>query len=198
MRARMAIAYGEVEVMLREVLLKDKPSAMLEASPKGTVPVLVLTDGIVIDESLDVMAWALSHKDPDNWLRDAGLTDPLIRRCDDEFKYWLDRYKYAVRFPEHTEAWYRQQGEQFLKELEILLQSHRYLRGDTVSVVDIALFPFIRQFAGVDVNWWPSQPCARVSAWLQKLLDSELFSQVMAKYPLWLPDSPSEIFPPKA
>ena len=194
----MALAAANSVVELREVLLKDKPADLTAVSAKATVPVLVLPDGQILEESLDIIDWALEQSDPLNWTRGrAGATD-WVQRCDGELKMWLDRYKYAVRFPEHTEAWYRQQGEQFLKELEILLQSHRYLRGDTVSVVDIALFPFIRQFAGVDVNWWQSQPCARVSAWLQKLLDSELFSQVMAKYPLWLPDSPSEIFPPKA
>jgi glutathione S-transferase len=181
----MAIAYAGIDVGLREVVLKDKPAAMLEASSKGTVPVLIDTNGRVIDESLDVMAWALDQHDSDHWLSGEGLQDPLIDSCDNTFKHWLDRYKYAVRFPEHSEQWYREQGELFLDQLEHLLTHHRYLRSDSLSAVDIAVMPFVRQFSGVDTNWWSERPYPRVATWLEQLLESDLFKSVMKKYPQW-------------
>jgi len=191
----MAIAYAGIEVGLREVVLKDKPAAMLEASSKGTVPVLIETNGRVIDESLDVMAWALDQHDSDHWLSGEGLQDPLIDSCDNTFKHWLDRYKYAVRFPEHSEQWYREQGELFLDHLEHLLTHHRYLRSDSLSAVDIAVMPFVRQFAGVDTNWWSERPYPRVATWLEQLLESDLFKSVMKKYSQWQDGDPAIPFP---
>ena len=195
MRARLSIAYSGTQVALREVVLKDKPTAMLEVSPKGTVPVLIDIDGTVIEESLDVMRWALAQNDPENWLDGLGLDDPLILSCDDEFKHWLDRYKYAVRFPEQNEQWYREQGELFLDELEQLLTHHRYLRSDSLSAVDVAVMPFVRQFAGVDTNWWSERPYPRVATWLEQLLESDLFKSVMKKYPQWKDGDPAIPFP---
>jgi glutathione S-transferase len=191
----MAIAYAGIDVGLREVVLKDKPAAMLEASSKGTVPVLIDTNGRVIDESLDVMAWALDQHDSDHWLSGEGLQDPLIDSCDNTFKHWLDRYKYAVRFPEHSEQWYREQGELFLDQLEHLLTHHRYLRSDSLSAVDIAVMPFVRQFAGVDTNWWSERPYPRVATWLEQLLESDLFKSVMKKYSQWQDGDPAIPFP---
>ena len=191
----MAIAYAGIEVGLREVVLKDKPAAMLEASSKGTVPVLIDTNGRVIDESLDVMAWALDQQDSDHWLSGMGLQDPLINSCDNTFKHWLDRYKYAVRFPEHSEQWYREQGELFLDQLEHLLTHHRYLGSDSLSAVDIAVMPFVRQFSGVDTNWWSERPYPRVATWLEQLLESDLFKSVMKKYPQWKDGDPAIPFP---
>ena len=191
----MAIAYAGIDVGLREVVLKDKPAAMLEASSKGTVPVLIDTNGRVIDESLDVMAWALDQHDSDHWLSGEGLQDPLIDSCDNTFKHWLDRYKYAVRFPEHSEQWYREQGELFLDQLEHLLTHHRYLRSDSLSAVDIAVMPFVRQFAGVDTNWWSERPYPRVATWLEQLLESDLFKRVMKKYSQWQDGDPAIPFP---
>ena len=191
----MAIAYAGIEVGLREVVLKDKPAAMLEASSKGTVPVLIETNGRVIDESLDVMAWALDQHDSDHWLSGEALQDPLIDSCDNTFKHWLDRYKYAVRFPEHSEQWYREQGELFLDQLEQLLTHHRYLRSDSLSAVDVAVMPFVRQFAGVDTNWWSERPYPRVATWLEQLLESDLFKSVMKKYSQWQDGDPAIPFP---
>jgi glutathione S-transferase len=191
----MAIAYAGIDVGLREVVLKDKPAAMLEASSKGTVPVLIDTNGRVIDESLDVMAWALDQHDSDHWLSGEGLQDPLIDSCDNTFKHWLDRYKYAVRFPEHSEQWYREQGELFLDQLEQLLTHHRYLRSDSLSAVDVAVMPFVRQFSGVDTNWWSERPYPRVATWLEQLLESDLFKSVMKKYPQWKDGDPAIPFP---
>jgi glutathione S-transferase len=191
----MAIAYAGIDVGLREVVLKDKPAAMLEASSKGTVPVLIDTNGRVIDESLDVMAWALDQHDSDHWLSGEGLQDPLIDSCDNTFKHWLDRYKYAVRFPEQTEQWYREQGEHFLDQLEQLLADHLYLRGDSLSAVDVAVMPFVRQFAAVDTNWWSGRPYPQVATWLELLLESDLFKGVMNKYPQWHDGDPAIRFP---
>ena len=191
----MAIAYAGIDVGLREVVLKDKPAAMLEASSKGTVPVLIDTNGRVIDESLDVMAWALDQHDSDHWLSGEGLQDPLIDSCDNTFKHWLDRYKYAVRFPEHSEQWYREQGELFLDQLEHLLTHHRYLRSDSLSAVDIAVMPFVRQFAGVDTIWWSERPYPQVATWLEQLLESDLFKSVMKKYSQWQDGDPAIPFP---
>ena len=191
----MAIAYAGIEVGLREVFLKDKPAAMLAASSKGTVPVLIETNGYVIDESLDVMAWALDQQDSDHWLSGEGLQDPLIDSCDNTFKHWLDRYKYAVRFPEQSEQWYRAQGERFLDQLEQLLTNHRYLRGDSLSAVDVAVMPFIRQFAAVDPAWWKKAPFPMTRKWLDAWLESRLFTSVMTKYPKWTEGDDDQPFP---
>lgn len=195
MRARMAIAYADINVGLREVVLKDKPPAMLEVSPKGTVPVVIDVDGTIIEESRDVMRWALHQNDPDAWLAGLGLDDPLISACDDDFKHWLDRYKYAVRFPEQDEIWYRGQAEAFLATLEPRLGDARFLNGSSLSVTDIAVFPFIRQFANVDLKWWDDHPYPNVARWLDGLVSSELFIEVMKKYPQWQDGDPEIAFP---
>lgn len=195
MRARMTIAYAGINVGLREVVLKDKPPAMLEVSPKGTVPVVIDVDGRIIEESRDVMRWALDQNDPDAWLAGLGLDDPLISACDDDFKHWLDRYKYAVRFPEQDEIWYRGQAEAFLATLELKLGDARFLNGSTLGVTDVAVFPFIRQFANVDMKWWESKPYPNVARWLAGLIASELFVAVMKKYPQWRDGDPEIPFP---
>ena len=195
MRARMAIAYADINVGLREVVLKDKPPAMLEVSPKGTVPILIDVDGRIIEESRDVMRWALDQNDPDAWLDGLGLDDPLISACDDDFKHWLDRYKYAVRFPEQDEIWYRGQAEAFLVALETRLEKAQFLTGSALSVTDIAIFPFIRQFANVDLKWWDGRPYPNISRWLDSLISSELFIRVMKKYPQWRDGDPEIPFP---
>ncbi len=191
----MAIAYAGIKVGLREVVLKDKPAAMLASSSKGTVPILIETNGRVIDESLAVMAWALGQQDSDHWLKGEGLQDPLIDNCDRTFKHWLDRYKYAVRFPEQSAQCYRRQGEMFLDQLEQLLTDHRYLRDDSLSAVDVAVMPFVRQFAAVDTNWWSGRPYPQVANWLEQLLESDLFKDVMKKYPQWQDGDPAIPFP---
>ena len=195
MRARMAIAYADINVGLREVVLRDKPPAMLEVSPKGTVPILIDVDGRIIEESRDVMRWALDQNDPDAWLDGLGLDDPLILACDDDFKHWLDRYKYAVRFPEQDEIWYRGQAEAFLVTLETRLEKAQFLTGSALNVTDIAIFPFIRQFANVDLKWWDGRPYPNISRWLDSLISSELFIRVMKKYPQWRDGDPEIPFP---
>lgn len=185
MRARMALKYADIGVDIHEISLKDKPVHLLQVSPKGTVPVLILPDGKVIDESLDIMFWALQQKDDDGWLAaDNALTRQLISENDMQFKQSLDKYKYAIRFPEHAAEHYRSAGEQFLAKLELRLQSGDFLFGNTATLADIAIFPFIRQFAAVDHGWFETTDYIKLKSWLQRLVTSALFEQVMAKQPI--------------
>ena len=192
----MALVASGAEVMLREVLLKGKPAELLAASPKATVPVLVLSDGRVVEESLDVMQWALEYRDPLNWLEGEALESDWISACDGDFKHWLDRYKYSERYPEHTAEDYRQKAETFVQKLEDWLSVSDWMGGDAANAVDVALFPFIRQFAGVDPSWWQQAPYPKVRLWLENWLNSALFSAIMAKYPRWESGQPGERFPP--
>ena len=183
----MALNYAGITVELREVLLKDKPRSMLLASNKGTVPVLVLPGGRVIDESIDVMRWALHQGDPEHWWRrdlEAGINS-LVKENDHVFKKHLDRYKYADRYPEQTQSFYRAEAEIFLHQLEQKLILSRYLQDDQITFSDVAIFPFVRQFAFVDKAWFDSAPYPKLNAWLQSFLDSDLFLDVMTKYPRW-------------
>lgn len=202
MRARMALSYSGVDIELREIELKNKPDEMLQASAKGTVPVLVLPSGQIVDESRDIVYWALEKNDPDDWLRqnNAALTQQtaqLIEQNDGEFKGHLDRYKYADRYPEATESYYRTQGETFLAQLDARLQSHQYLMDDRISVADIAIMPFIRQFAHVDITWFRQTSYTALQAWLDRFLTSALFTRVMNKYGPWRPGDEA-IYLPKA
>lgn len=196
MRARLGLLFAGMKVELREVVLKNKPSQMLAISPKGTVPVLQLTEGSVIDESRDIMLWALEQKDPRNLLDEAVRTeaDALIDQNDNEFKYWLDRYKYADRHLEMTQEEYRQQGEVFLQQLEKQLEKHTYLLGDKVTVADIGIMPFVRQFAHVDREIFYSLPYPNLQRWLQDWLQHPLFLQAMTKFKPWEEGSELAVF----
>jgi len=186
-RARMALHYAGVQVEMREVLLKDKPPSMLAASSKGTVPVLIFPDGQVLDESYDVMRWALEQSDPEHWWVDELETEveQLIQWNDGEFKGHLDHYKYFERFPERPMEYYRSQAEEFLMALEQRLSIEKYLLGKTISVADVAIFPFIRQFAFADKNWFDLSPYSNLQSWLTNFLGSDLFVSVMTKHPVW-------------
>lgn len=186
MRARMALSYAGISVDIREITLKDKPAHMLQVSPKGTVPVLVLADGQVIDQSLDIMVWALQQRDTDGWqAADVEQTQQLIAENDGAFKQNLDRYKYAIRFPEQPAEDYRSAGEQFLAKLELRLQQSDFLFGNAISLADIAIFPFIRQFAAVDHGWFECTDYLKLKTWLQRLVTSALFERVMTKQPVY-------------
>ncbi|WP_095194919.1 glutathione S-transferase [Pseudomonas sp. Irchel 3A7] len=185
MRARMALRYAGVAVDIVEVSLRAKPAEMLALSSKGTVPVLSV-DGRVIDESLDIMRWAVAQHDPQDWLL---KDDPqgqlalaaLIEENDQAFKVHLNRYKYAERYPEQPMAFYRAEGEAFLRTLDELLEGRDYLLTDHPTLADVALMPFIRQFAHVDREWFAQTPYRRLQDWLQRFLGSELFTGVMQK-----------------
>jgi len=190
MRARMALKVSGIAVQIREVVLRDKPQALLECSAKGTVPVLVLANGTVIDESRDIMQWALRLNDPEQWLpREKGKSYQLMKQLQDsndfEFKNNLDKYKYSDRYPEQTARYYRAQCEQFLELLEARLNSHQFLIGDEISMADIGIFPFIRQFANVDRDWFDQSSYPQLQAWLEHFIYSELFNAIMEKYLPW-------------
>jgi len=180
-RARLAIAMSGVSVAIREVDLKAKPERMLILSPKGTVPVLELPDGRVVDESLDIMLWALQQRDPSNLL---GLLDEalvLIECNDGPFKQALDRYKYPERYPGFCVSYYREQSEWFLANLNQRLAQHRYLLSDKASLADIALMPFVRQFAQVDADWFASSVYLKLQSWLSAWCSSDFFISAMKK-----------------
>lgn len=187
MRARLGLLFAELRVELREIILKDKPLQMLAISPKGTVPVLQLSEGKVIEESREIMLWALEQNDPQSLLDTNVLEQAheLIDINDNEFKYWLDRYKYLDLHPEMTQEQYRQRGEAFLQRLEALLATHAYLLGDRITIADIGIMPFVRQFAHVDRDVFYSLPYPNLQRWLQHWLEHPKFLQVMQKYQLW-------------
>ena len=182
MRARMAIAISQTPVRLREIILRDKPIEMVEASPKATVPVLVDGDNI-IDESLAVMQWALNKNDPEDW---RGSIDPqLIEENDGPFKHHLDRYKYATRYADIDPQEHRTAGFEFLEKLDSQLEESAFLNGDKRGFCDVAIFPFVRQFRIPNAEWFDSAPIPNVQRWLKSLMASDLFLTVMKKYPTW-------------
>ena len=183
MRARMAIAASRTPVRLREILLRDKPEEMLEASPKGTVPVLVTDDG-VIDESIDVMHWALTKNDPQDWLKHGAEAQALIRENDGPFKHHLDRYKYSNRYENADAELHRNEGAKFLQQLEERLSNTSYLFGAPPSLADIAIFPFIRQFRIANMAWFDAAPFPHLQAWLKSLMEGELVSIGNEKIPV--------------
>jgi len=209
MRARIAIYKAKQRVRLRDVVLSNKPAVLLASSPKGTVPVLVLTQGqnqgqastavSVIDESLDIMLWALTKTDPGDLLH---ADDPealpemlaLIARFDNEFKDCLEQYKCAKRYHQDNFTECRQRCEPYLKDLEQRLAQHSFIMSSKESLADIALLPFIRQFARIERQWYLQSPYPKVRQWLNQYLQSLMFTKVMAKYPLWLESGEEVIF----
>jgi glutathione S-transferase len=194
-RGRMALVAANIKCELREVVLSDKPAEMLAISAKGTVPVLQLTEGQVIDESLDVMYWALQQSDPEHWLNVNEDETQLLIKCNDgEFKQNLDRYKYFNRYPEHSQEYYRSQAEAFLLNLEEHLQINKGagLVDKKQSLADIAIFPFIRQFSRVDYDWFLNSPYVELKQWLSNIEESERFLNVMKKYKHWKNEMPPQ------
>lgn len=187
MRARMALKYASIELELREIALREKPKSMLLASPKGTVPVLCL-DGQVIDQSLDIMHWALQKSDPDGWKNvDEKTANNWIENNDGLFKTLLDQYKYPNRYPElNPEEVLNTAIEFMLKPMENNLQQTKYLIGNQISWVDVAIFPFIRQFAGVNPQKFEDLALPATRKWLSQHIESQLFNAVMEKHPTWV------------
>jgi len=185
MRARMALLVSGTAVRLREVVLRDKPAEMIEASPKATVPVLVLPDGQVIDESLAIMRWALDRSDPEGWLQGNTAESELIEGADGPFKHDLDRYKYPTRYDNVDPLVHRAGGLAFLEKLDSLIQPSGQLNGERPTLADHAIFPFVRQFANHDRDWFDSLPLPALQKWLGDHLASPLFATAMKKYPQW-------------
>lgn len=216
MRARLAIFKSKLAVELRDVVLSDKPAEMLVASPKGTVPILVLASlkqstTPVIDESLDIMLWALGESDPHNLLRAKPVDSPtnskdtkpptalteilsLIQQFDHEFKSCLEAYKSAKRYHDSGVQSSREQCEVYIQQLEQRLSKHTYLMDESESLVDIALLPFIRQFARVERQWYLQSPYPHLKQWLNRYLQSAMFTKVMAQYPLWAEGQGAVVF----
>jgi glutathione S-transferase len=182
-RARMAIAVSGLEIEHREILLRDKPASMLAASPKGTVPVVELPNGAVIDESLDVMRWALAQSDPLHWL--SSIDDSLIAGNDGPFKASLDRYKYPHRYDLTDGLAHRELGLDHLNMLSARLYAQPYLCGQAAGFTDIAIFPFVRQFAATDQARFTALPMPNLHIWLNSMLAMPLFELIMAKHPVW-------------
>ncbi|MCW8914255.1 MAG: glutathione S-transferase [Magnetovibrio sp.] len=191
MRARLALYISGITYELREVLLTEKPDEMLVLSSKGTVPVLQLPNGRVIDESLDIMAWALSQNDPERWLEPDPISqNGLINRCDNQFKIHLDRYKYASRYEDCDPLEARDLGERFIAQLEQQLGTG-CLFGDGPCQADFAIAPFVRQFALADWDWFFATKHRYTQRWLTTFTNSEAFNAVMDKYDPWKPgDAP--------
>lgn len=215
-RARMALAYAGIAYELREVSLKNKPKEMLAISPKGTTPVMQIfkevekfdrdsdRDFVILEESLDIMNWAVQQNDPCNWrnlsvvnyIDRLAIAQQLIKTNDGEFKKALDRYKYPNRFPEQAQEFYRQQAEEVLQVLENQLSSKQevspsttsFLLGNRQTLADVAIFPFVRQFAYVNIDWFNSSPYIYLQKWLQWHETSEIFAFVMQKFPIWTPE----------
>ena len=201
MRARLGLLFAELKVELREVVLKNKPAQMLAISPKGTVPVLELAEDdsserLVIEESRQIVEWALRQNDPKGLLNiDLVSANTLIDQNDNEFKHWLDRYKYADRHPELTQSEYRQQGEVFVQVLEQLLAKNKYLLGSNISIADIGIMPFVRQFAHVDQEVFYSLPYPNLQQWLRDWLEHPVFQHVMIKFQPWQEGHEIVVFP---
>lgn len=186
-RARMTLAYSAIRVEIREIKLSNMPQEFLDLSPKATVPVLRLSDGTLFEQSLDIMHWALSIADLQQWLVDDSDSQELIRQNDEDFKPLLDAYKYADRFPQLSQLQHRNCAEYFLRQLEARLRQHRFLVSERKTITDVAIMPFIRQFAGVEPQWFEQCEYAGVRGWLNRQIDSDLFKSVMSKSTFWQP-----------
>ena len=199
MRARLAVCSAGIRVELREILLRDKPDAFLDASPKGTVPVVELADGTVLEESRDVMPWALSQNDPDGWLnvqhRDPDHTAAFLDALDGPFKTHLDRYKYASRFDPATALEHRAAGAAMLAQFDARLANQTGLSGEKNGLLDFAALPFVRQFRIADSAWFDAQPWPHLHSWLQAFLESHQFASVMKKYTVWQEGNDGVTFP---
>ena len=178
----MALSYSQVLVEIKEILLNNRPPELLAVSIKGTVPVLCINDTTVIDESLDIMKWALIQNDPNLWIQyNKEMQFDIIEENDNKFKYWLDRYKYYDRYPGNNREYYRAKCDWFLTKLNQLVEKNQYLLTNKLLLVDVAILPFIRQFANVD-KYWFKETYTKLSSWLNNIIESKLFASVMDKY----------------
>jgi glutathione S-transferase len=199
MRARLALMVSNRVCELREVVLRDKPQEMLEVSAKGTVPILIDVDGRVLDQSIDIMLWALRQHDPEKWLmpEQGSVAEmlELIALFDQGFKYHLDRYKYPDRYPGVDAQAHRHEGSLYLGRLNAQLSATKYLFGNNVALADMAIAPFVRQFAPTDRAWFNEQPWPGLQAWLAEFTESQIYSSVMQKYPPWESGNAGVVFP---
>jgi glutathione S-transferase len=193
MRAHMALKYTGLKIILRDVKLSNLPEEALAVSPHATVPSLVIGKDEYMDESWDIVKWATQQNDPENWLGESNKylqdAEMLVETNDFSFKEDLDHYKYADRHPEHPMEYYRQRCEEFLEELNETLEENTFLLAERITIADIAVFPFIRQFAMVDKSWFDKSPYPELQRWLDFMLDTEWFKEAFKKYKTWKPGS---------
>ena len=180
----MVLAKANITLEHREILLKDRPSSLLNISSKGTVPALYIDNNHIIDESFDIMIWGIEYAQLDLLKEKRQIQLDMIKTNDNDFKYWLDRYKYFDRFPELTFNDYQNKCKNYLMVYDKILTDNIYFMGDYLQCADIALFPFIRQCANVDYNWFQNE-FTNLNIWLQKILSSKLFLSTMKKYEVW-------------
>ena len=189
MRARMALSVSDQTYEIREVVLSKKPLELIDLSPKATVPVLQLVTGQILEQSLDIMRWALEKHDPFGWLEPeyGTLCDmlKLIKKADGDFKYNLDHYKYVQRYKNVDPLFHRTEGELFLRLLDEILGQYNYLFGSRPSLADYAIVPFIRQFANTERKWFDELRYSSLQKWLDDLLTNKYFTAIMNKYPAW-------------
>ena len=189
----MALSYSKISYEHREILLKERPKILYDLSKKGTVPVLQLIDGTIVDESIDIMKWCINQSDLDGWYNEKlSFQDGMILNNDNDFKFWLDRYKYHVRFAENSFEEYQENIKFFFDQYNCILENQSFLAGNKLGLVDIALMPFVRQAAHVDLKWF-SKKFKALYQWLEKLKESSLFISVMTKYKVWTPSSQKNI-----
>ena len=200
MRARLALYSSQIQCELREVHLSDKPSEMLEISEKATVPVLQLDSGLVIDESLDIMKWALSKSDPDGLLTEYSQfqyeVDELILLIDTKFKTHLDKYKYPNRYRGVEPVDHRTIGMEVLKGIEGYINNCSYIFGEKLSFADMAILPFVRQYRIADPEWFDNvMPLPFIKKWLEKFISNSIFDEIMIKTAVWKPSAEKVVFP---
>ena len=192
MRARFAIRSSKLIVEVREIKLQEKPSEFLKSSPKGTVPVLITKSGKVLEESLDIINWALNINDPDKWLAKGILEKKEITNLLDDFeikfKANLDKYKYPNRFSNVDRYLYRDKNLCFLEKLNSYLKINRSLNCEHLTLLDYAIFPFVRQFRNVDQDWFNKLNLGLLNNWINQIIDSQDFSSIMKKFKKWEPN----------
>ena len=193
MRARLSLVVSKTKVEMREVLLKDKPKEFLDVSSSATVPCIV-THEEILDESLDIMYWALKKNDPQNWLKMPRLGNDLIKENDGSFKHYLDLTKYYSRHPEVNPEESRKKASAFLIKLESIM-ADKFLFGATPTLADMSILPFVRQFANTDIEWFNKQNWPNIKMWLHKFINSEIFETIQFKYVQWKKNSKPCFFP---
>lgn len=192
-RARFTISYSGIRYIHREILLKKRPKELYDISKKATIPVLQLENDCIIDQSLDIMRWAIVENDKDGWFKNNKVNQlEMISLNDNIFKIWLDKYKYHSRFPEESKNYYRNKCSVILNKYEEQFKKTRYLLSDKCSLADVAIFPFVKQFKYVDDLWFEDY-YPKTNKWLNLFINSDNFQFIMKKYPIWSPNQDKEL-----
>lgn len=196
-RARYTLSLLNIKVEIREVVLRNKPEALLRLGGRSSVPQMICEQGVRYPESMDIICWAMARKQNANIYSKPQEREiaAWLFQTDHRFKFWLDKYKYADRHPDFSQEYYRSQGERFLRRLESKLSKQAFLLGDEMSMADVLVFPFIRQFRGVDNTWFDQSQYTSVKLWLNQIIEDKTFEKVMIKLPPWQEGDESRYFP---